>query len=154
MADQPKVERKKLAIILLVAAQLLVAGLLWVVFSGGSEREGRIKVTFAVANTAKIQDAVANYYEERNALPADNNALRLQNKQAKPYLSEEQDTLPYTVNVADGVIILTFSAKQEPVSGKTLIFVPQISNGKLEWSCDTGSVEAIYRPTQCGGRQA
>ena len=138
-----------------VVAQLLVAGLLWVVFSGTGDREGRVKVTLAVANAGNIQDAIASYYEEHNTLPADNNALRLADKQGKPYLTvfEEQGALSYTVNVANGIITLTFSANQEPLSGKTLIFVPQISNKKLGWSCDTGSVEATYRPPQCGGPQ-
>ena len=155
MADQPVIKRKTAAIIVFVAVQLFILGLLWVVFSGSGDREGRIKAAIAIANAEKLQDAIASYYEERNTLPADNNALRLQNKQAKPYFTafEEHDTPSYTINVANGVIILTFSANQESVSSKTLIFVPQISNGKLEWNCDTGSLEAIYRPPQCGGKQ-
>ncbi|MBI5436627.1 MAG: pilin [Nitrosomonadales bacterium] len=155
MAGQAEVKRKKAAIIVFVIAQLIVAGLLWVVFSGTDDRAGRVKVALAVANAGKIQDAVARYYQERNTLPADNNALRAPDKQANPYLTDldEHADLSYTVNVANGVITLTFSANQEPVSGKTLIFVPRISNGKPDWSCDTGSVEAIYRPAQCGGQQ-
>ncbi|MDE2310352.1 MAG: pilin [Betaproteobacteria bacterium] len=155
MTSQPEVKRKKAAIIVFVVAQLIVAGLLWVVFSGTDDRAGRVKVALAVANAGKIQDAIAGYYAERNTLPADSNALRLPDKQAKPYLADldEHADPSYTVNIANGVITLTFSANQEPVSGKTLIFVPRISNGKLDWSCDTGSVEAIYRPPQCGGQQ-
>ncbi|MDE2118340.1 MAG: pilin [Betaproteobacteria bacterium] len=155
MTSQPEVKRKKAAIIVFVVAQLIVAGLLWVVFSGTDDRAGRVKVALAVANAGKIQDAIAGYYAERNTLPADSNALRLPDKQAKPYLVDlDEHTDPsYTVNIANGVITLTFSANQEPVPGKTLIFVPRISNGKLDWSCDTGSVEAIYRPPQCGGQQ-
>lgn len=155
MAGQPEIKSKKTAFIVLAVAQLLVAGLLWVVFSGGGDREGRVKTALAVANTGKIQGAIASYYEERNTFPADNNALRLPDKQSKPYLTDldEHADLSYTVNIANGVITLTFSANQEPLSGKTLIFIPQISNGKLDWSCDTGSVEVIYRPPQCGGQQ-
>lgn len=155
MAVQPENKRKKAALIVFVVAQLIVAGLLWVVFSGTGDRAGRIKVTLAVANAGKIQDAIASYYAERNTLPSDINALRLQDKQAKPYLADldEHADLSYTVNVANGVIILTFSTNQESVSGKTLIFVPRLSNGKLDWSCNTGSVEAIYRSPQCGGQQ-
>ncbi len=155
MANQPNINRKKTAVIAFVVAQLLVASLLWVVFSGTGEREGRVKVTLAVAKTGKIQDAITGYYEEHTTLPSDSNALRLPDKHSKPYLTDldEHGDLPYIVNVANGVITLTFSANQEPVSGKTLIFVPRISNGKLNWSCDTGSVEAIYRPSQCGGKQ-
>ena len=154
MADQPKANRKNAAIIFFVVAQLFVAGLLWVIFSGSGDREGRVKAALAIANIGKAQDAIASYYKEHNALPADNNALRLPDKQEKPYLTvfEEHDILSYSINVANGAITLTFSDKQEPLSGKTLIFVPQISNGKLDWSCDTGSVEAIYRPPQCGGQ--
>lgn len=155
MAGKLMVSRKKLAVIFFVVAQLFVAGLLWVVFSGSEGREGRVKVTIAVADAGKVQSAIASYYEEHNTLPADNNALRLLNKQGKPYLTtfEELGVVSYTVNVANGVIVLTFSANQEPVSGKTLIFIPQISNGKLDWSCESGSVDAIYRPSQCGGKQ-
>lgn len=155
MADQPGMKRKQAAIMVFIIAQILVAGLLLIVFSGTGDREGRVKTTLAVASASKIQDAVASYYEERGILPADNNALRIQNKQGKPYLSvfEEQGAVSYTVNVANGVITLTFPANQEPVSGKTLIFIPRASNGKIDWSCDAGSVEAIYRPTQCGGKQ-
>lgn len=156
MANQPNVNRKKTAMIVFIVSQLLVASLLLVVFSGTSEREGRVKVTLAVAKAGKIQGGVAGYYEEHNTLPTDNSALRLPGKQSKPYLTDtdENGDPAYTVNIASGVITLTFSANQEPVSGKTIIFVPRISSGKLDWSCDTGSVEAIYRPTQCGGKQA
>ncbi|GEM_PF-4708265 len=155
MAGQPEAKRRNAAIIVFVMAQLIVAGLLWVVFSGTGDREGRVKVALAIANAGKIQDAIAGYYQERNTLPADINALRLPDKQAKPYLAglDEHADPSYMVNVANGIITLTFSANQEPVSGKTLIFVPRISNGKLDWSCDTGSVEALYRPPQCGGQQ-
>lgn len=155
MANQPGMKRKQAAILVFIVAQILVAGLLLIVFSGTEGREGRVKTTLAVAHASKIQDAVASYFEERSILPADNNALRIQNKEGKPYFTafEEQGTVSFTVNIVNGVITLTFSANQEPVSGKTLIFVPRTSNGKLDWSCDTGSVEAIYRPTQCGGKQ-
>ncbi len=157
MAVQPEAKKKVVtAIAIFFIAQIIIAGLLWAVFSGTGDREGRVKTALAIANAGKIQDAVAGYYQERNTLPADNNALRLQNKQGNPYLTvfEEQGIPSYTINIASGVITLTFSANQEPLSGKTLIFIPQISNGKLEWNCDTGSVDAIYRPPQCGGKQA
>lgn len=155
MAGQQGMKRKQAAILVFIVAQIFVAGLLLVVFSGTDDREGRVKATLAVANAGKIQDAIASYYEERSILPADNNALRMQDKQGKPYLSvfEEQGAVSYAVNVANGTITLTFSANQEPVSGKTIIFIPHAFNGKLNWSCDTGSVEAAYRPPQCGGKQ-
>lgn len=154
MAAQPGATNKaQKAIIVFVAAQLFIAVLIWLVFSGSDEREGRIKATLAADKAKDAQSAVASYYEERKILPSDNNALQLQNKQGQPYFTafEEQGNPSYTVAVADGVITLTFSKDQEPVSGKTLVFAPRISDGKLNWSCNTGSLEAKFLPLQCGG---
>ena len=154
MAAQPGTTNKaRTAIIVFIAAQLFIAALVWVVFSGSDDREGRIKATLAVEKAREAQSAVASYYEEHKALPPDNNALRLQNKQGKPYFTafEEQGNPSYTLGVANGVITLTFSPNQEPVSGKTLVFAPRISDGKLNWGCDTGSVEEKYLPSQCRG---
>ncbi len=156
MADKPKISKKiTIAITVFIGAQLFVAALIWVVFSDSGEREGRIKSALAVGKASEVQNAIASYYDEHKALPPDNNTLRLPNKQGEPYFTafEAQGNPSYTVNVANGVITLTFSPNQEPVSSKTLIFIPQVSDGKLNWSCDTGSVEAIYRPAQCGGKQ-
>lgn len=156
MAIQPAPSRKaKIAVAVFIAAQLFIIALVWLVFSGSDEREGRIKTTLAVVKASEIENAVASYYEERQTLPSDNNALRLQNKQGQPYFTafEEQGNPSFKIAVANGIITLTFSPNQDPVSGKTLVFAPRLSDGKPGWSCDTGSVEAIYRPTQCGGKQ-
>lgn len=154
MAAQPEaISKVSKAISVFVAAQLFIAALVWLVFSGSDEREGRIKATLAADKAKAVQSAVASYYEERKALPPDNHALRLQDKQGQPYFTafEEQGNPSYTVAVTDGVITLTFSKDQEPVSGKTLIFAPRISDNKLNWGCDSGSLEAKFLPPQCGG---
>ena len=154
MAAQPEaIGKVSKAISVFVAAQLFIAALVWLAFSGADEREGRIKATLAADKAKAVQSAVASYYEERKALPPDNHALRFHDKQGRPYFTafEEQGNPSYTVAVADGVITLTFSKDQEPVSGKTLIFAPRISDGKLNWGCDSGSLEAKFLPPQCGG---
>lgn len=152
MAAQPgTISKSQKAIIVFVAAQLFIAVLIWLVFSGSDEREGRIKATLAADKAKDAQSAVASYYKERNALPPDNNALQLQSKQGQPYFTafNEPGNPSYTIAVANGAITLTFSENQEPVSGKTLVFVPRVSDGKLNWSCDTGSLEAKFLPLQC-----
>ncbi|MDD5179992.1 MAG: pilin [Gallionellaceae bacterium] len=152
MAVQPKNKKSvTTAVVVFVIAQILVIGLLWTVFANSGDREGRIKATLATAKTGELQNAITSYYEERKTLPADNNALRQPNGQSKPYFTtfEEQGDLSYTIKVENGVITLTFSQNQASLSGKTLIFVPHISEGKFNWSCDTGSVEENYLPAQC-----
>ena len=155
MAGQPGNKKKvTTAVIVFVIAQLFVAALIWVAFSGSDDRGGRIKAALAIGKASDLDNAIADYYEEHRALPSDNNALLLQNKLGKPYYTafEEQGELSYTVNVSNGVITLIFSPNQDPVSGKSLVFVPRVSDGKLDWSCDTGSLEANYRPSQCRGQ--
>lgn len=154
MAAQAGSNKKvTIAIAVFIAAQVLIVALVWIVFSGSDEREGRIKATLALGKAGDLESAIASYYDEHKALPADNNALRQANKQGKPYFTvfEEQGELSYTVNVANGVITLTFSQNQKPVSGKSLVLAPRISDGKFEWSCNTGSLEASHRPSQCQG---
>lgn len=155
MATQPGSSKKSTAILAaLIASQILVVILIWVAFSGTDEREGRIRSTLAIEKAAGIESAIANYYGERKTLPADNNALRQADSQGKPYFStfEERGDLSYSLNVANGVITLTFLPNQNPVSGKSLIFIPRVSDGKLAWSCDASSIEASHRPAQCMGQ--
>lgn len=154
MAAQPGSSKKvPIAIAVFIAAQLLVVALVWVAFSGSDEREGRIKATLALGKAGDLENAIAVYYGEHKALPADNSALRQANKQGQPYFTafEERGELSYTINVANGVITLTFSPDQKPVSGKSLVLVPRLSDEKLEWGCNTGSLEASHRPSQCRG---
>lgn len=156
MAGQPavnfKMNKKMMAVF--VVAQLFVIALLWVAFSGGSDRDGRIKVALGAGKAGELQSAVARYYTDNGMLPADNGALGKPGKDGKAYftLFAEQGEIAFSTNVANGVITLTFAENQEPVSGKTLVFVPHVSGGKLEWSCNTGTVEAKYLPPQCSSK--
>src|SRR3972149_3013580 len=128
MAVQPAVTKKSTKVmIVFVIAQVIVVALLLIVFFGTGDREGRIKVALAVGKAAEVQNAIAGYYADNQILPADNNALRLPGKQGKPFFStfEEQGEPSYSVSVANGVITLIFSKNQEPVSGKSLVFIPR-----------------------------
>lgn len=155
MAAQPGSSKKttiKLAV--LIASQILIVILVWVAFSGTDEREGRIRATLATDKAGELESAIASYYDEHKALPADNNALRQANRQGKPYFTafEERSDALYTLSVTNGVITLTFSSGQKLISGKSLVFSPLIYDGKLSWSCDASSLLASYRPTQCRGQ--
>lgn len=138
-------------VVLLAAAALLAIGLVWVFYGGVSDKEGRIIVSLAMVKAREAQQAVAAYYAERKALPPDNAALRLPGKDTRPYLTalEQEAKLSFEMLVQSGVLTFTFASEQDPVSGKTLIFVPRIVGGTLEWSCRSGTVDARYRPPQC-----
>lgn len=155
MAAQPGSSKKTtIMLAVLIASQVLIVILVWVAFSGTDEREGRIRATLATDKAVELEGAIASYYDEHKALPADNNALRQANRQGKPYFTafEARSDSLYTLSVANGVITLTFSPDQKLISGKSLVFSPLISDGKLSWSCDASSLLASYRPTQCRGQ--
>jgi type IV pilus assembly protein PilA len=153
MTDDVKKSRRRRAIVL-AAVALLAIGLVWVFYGGMSDKEGRIKVALAMAMAREAQSATAAYYAERKALPPDNSALRLPDKESKPYFTafEQKADLSFGILVQGGTLTLTFALDQDPVSGKTLVFVPRIAEGGLEWTCNSGTVDARYRPAQCRGQ--
>ena len=46
-------------------------------------------------------------------------------------------------------LVLTFADSQRAIGGKTLVFAPRLVGGKLEWTCDRGTVEPRYRQQPC-----
>lgn len=153
MIEVPK-KRWRRRVIVMVTAAVLTIGLGWVFYGGMNDKEGRIKVALAMAKAREAQSAIAAYYTERKILPPDNGTLQLPNRESKPYFTafEQKADLSFGILVQGGTLTLTFASGQDPVSGKTLVFVPRIANGGMEWTCDTGTVEARYRPVQCRGR--
>jgi type II secretory pathway pseudopilin PulG len=141
-------------VIVLTAAAVIAIGLAWVFYGAMSDKEGRIKVALAMAKAGEAQNAIARYYAEKGVLPPDNSALRLPNNEAKPYFTafEQQADLSFGILVQRGTLTLTFASGQNPVSGKTLVFVPRIVQERLEWTCNTGTVDARYRPAKCRGQ--
>lgn len=150
--DVKKIGRKRALV--LTATAVLAIGLIWVFYAGMSDKEGRIKVALAMAKAREAQNAIATYYMERKVLPPDNSALRLSDKESKPYFTafEQQANLSFAILVQGGTLTLTFASDQDSLSGKTLVFVPKITDSGVEWTCNTGTVDARYRPPQCRGQ--
>ena len=49
---------------------------------------------------------------------------------------------------ASGVITVTYTGDTN-IASKTLILTPSTTPGSVVWSCDTGSVDARFRPSNC-----
>lgn len=125
--------------IYLAVAWVLVIGLIWLFQSGATDREGRSQVAFAISKAREAQLAIGAYYSERKAWPTD---LRL-------LLPESRDPLPFRLAFRDGALVITFAESQRAVGGKTLVFEPRLVGGKLEWSCERGTVESRFRNPPC-----
>ncbi|MGH8741055.1 MAG: NINE protein [Burkholderiales bacterium] len=49
----------------------------------------------------------------------------------------------------EGVITLTFLPTAGHMSGKTIVFRPQVAGNELVWDCSGGTLEPKYRPARC-----
>lgn len=155
MALQPASNKKaQFVIAAFIAAQIFIVFVVWIVFFGPSEREGRIKAALALGKAADLENAIASYHNDYKALPFGNDALLQANKAGKPYFTsfEELGEPAYKMVVANGVITLFFLPSQSAIGGKSLVLTPRLSDGKFNWSCDASALEARYRPAQCGGQ--
>lgn len=47
-----------------------------------------------------------------------------------------------------GQITITYS-NDSAITGNTVILVPTFNGGSVSWTCDTGTVAAKYRPSNC-----
>lgn len=81
-----------------------------------------------------VKVAVAEYYGNRNAYPADNAAAGL------PDAAQLHGQYAQRVQVDDGVITVVYGGgvANPKISGKVLVYVPQdTGHGSLEWHCNT-----------------
>ena len=44
-----------------------------------------------------------------------------------------------------GLVVVTFK-QREQISGKTIVLAPSIIDGKLQWTCDGGTLQERFRP--------
>jgi type IV pilus assembly protein PilA len=107
----------------------------------------RAQVSEAFSLTDGAKTAVAEYYNNRGSMPADNTAAGLAQDTsiAGSYVSK--------VDVSSGKIVATFSdaspfKANSKINGKTVTLSPVSKGGSLAWTCssDAGSK---YLPSSC-----
>ena len=58
--------------------------------------------------------------------------------------------LEYARVAPGGAITIGFNtAAPRPIQGQTVIFEPQVSQGRMLWDCTGGTLAVKYRPAQC-----
>jgi membrane protein implicated in regulation of membrane protease activity len=86
-------------------------------------------------------DSVAAYYKQHQRMPS---TL----EESGFILSLPQDIKGVRVNSENGMVILTMAI--EPISGKSLMFVPSLDSiEKIEWTCMSQEIQDRYLPQQC-----
>jgi len=101
----------------------------------------QVSELYTLATSAKV--AVAEFEQSTGALPANNASAGYVGAKGKYTAS---------VDINNGIIVVTAgNDAHADISGKTLELTPSAdpSTGSLMWSCNGGSIAAIYRPSAC-----
>ena len=109
------------------------------------------RVRDAIYGSGNVRDAVSAYYEDNKALPRNRQALLSPAKRA-PYLTAWPSLPDYSVEMSEGIVVLTFAPGPEPIAGRTVTFKPVPSKAAIEWDCRT-SVAEPHRPYFCKARE-
>jgi type IV pilus assembly protein PilA len=102
----------------------------------------RAKVAEGISLAGAAKTAVAETYMSTNAFPDTNTAAGL------PASNTITGNNVSSVAVgAAGEITITYTGL--PSGQTTLILKPTMNTGSLSWTCNTGTIAAKYRPSNC-----
>ncbi len=104
----------------------------------------RAKVAEGLQLVAAAKLAVAETWSVEGQLPTSNTNAGL----------AAADTIKgdhvRSIAVSDlGTIVVTFSAAEPAIDGKTMSFIPQTGIGSVKWSCVDTDIQTRYLPPQC-----
>ncbi len=104
----------------------------------------RAKVAEGLHLVTAAKLAVAEVWNVEGALPTTNSQAGL----AAP----EQINGDYVSSVdvgGSGTIVVTFSANEPALDGKTISLTPEAGGGGIRWSCVDSTMSSRYLPSQC-----
>jgi len=104
----------------------------------------RSKVTEGLNLASASKTAVAEYFQTKGSLPADNatagvvSAASITGNNVK------------SVAISNGLITITYSG-ETALNGKTLFLTPSTPDGAVKWNCTsaTATLAGKYRPSSC-----
>ncbi len=104
----------------------------------------RSKVSEGLQLVTAAKLAVAETWNVEGTLPTSNTDAGL----AAP----DEISGDYVSSVAvdgSGAIVVTFSASEPAINGKTLSLAPDAGTGAISWSCVASTLPTRYLPSQC-----
>ena len=103
----------------------------------------RAKVSEGINLAGAAKLSVAETWSSRGRLPADNTSAGLP--------AAASITGPYvtSIGVTNGLISITYSAKEPKVSGDILFLSPTTLVGSVTWRCRSTTVAQRYLPSEC-----
>lgn len=103
----------------------------------------RSKVTEGLNLASASKTAVAEYFQTKGSLPADNGTAGVVSATSITGNNVK------SVEIDTGVITITYSG-ETALAGKTLLLTPSTPDGAVKWTCSTGGdLAGKYRPSSC-----
>jgi type IV pilus assembly protein PilA len=103
----------------------------------------RSRITEGLNLASSVKTAVAETFQSTAAMPTTNASAGVSDTIASKYVTSVQVG-------ASGAITVTYNnTVGGSQGGNTIIFVPSASASAVDWTCNTGTVEARYRPANC-----
>jgi type IV pilus assembly protein PilA len=105
----------------------------------------RAQVAEGLSIVGPVKIAIAEYWEEQGAFPADNNAAAL--GPPSTYSGNYVESL--TVN-GDAIVVLYGNRANSEINGQSISVTATAADGSLAWACATdGVIAEIYLPAVC-----
>jgi type IV pilus assembly protein PilA len=104
----------------------------------------RAKVSEGINLAGAAKLAVAETWSSRGRLPQNNSSAGLP--------AAASITGPYVSQVSvgtDGLVSITYTAKEPKISGNILLLSPTTLVGSVTWRCKSTTVQARYLPSEC-----
>ncbi len=104
----------------------------------------RAKIAEGLQLVTAAKLAVSETWSVERQLPASNSSAGL--------AAADQIQGGYVSSVAvggSGTIVVTFSANEPAINGKTISFTPAAGEGTVRWSCIDSTIATRYLPSKC-----
>jgi len=113
----------------------------------------RTRIAIAIVGISPLKISIENYWSQKGVFPSDASILGVNPVFATNFKHSwlegpGPEREAYSISVLDGSISLLFDADQGDVSGKNLVFVPTVVNGRFTWNCNS-NVNPKYLPKIC-----
>ncbi len=107
-----------------------------------AEYTARAKIAQAMPTVDDTRQQLQQFILSENRLPSSNRQAGLPEQISGPNL--------LSIEVQPGGIMqVTFASTNSILNEKSIVWVPELGNGRVDWDCSGGNLPKRYRPQQC-----
>lgn len=133
------------AVLIVIGVILLIAviGILAAIaIPAYNEYVTRAKIAQAMPTVEDTKQRLQQFILSENTLPGSNRQAGLPERITGPNL--------LSIEIQPGGMMqVTFKSKNASLNEKTIVWAPELGNGRVDWDCSGGNLPKRYRPHQC-----